>query len=723
MPIEFDYKLERDEGNEVVIFHPDGMKSPLPDLARIIGPNSSGKSTVLNILALGLYGERQVTNEKLREQIAYLRDSKHQKLSFSFTLNCEGIEISASKEKGDKKDIVVSEKVNGKTRLLDDESFLEKYELIYDIPDNPIRRLSELGNGVKRIQQQCMDRISDMALYVGTLLQGITNAEHVRMDKERLEKDISTKEKESLEVENDLKANSLILKPFRVFAYTKLYIKSIDELDACKRYLKAIRQEIKNTKRERGEQSPPDKGRLVAFQNARDLRQAYQEMYDWLIQIFPKEKKHLEVKRKSYDGNFAVEELQKIYEHDIAKGGDIDRYGDLLKAEEEALNRDSRIDVYNFYSQLVNWIRANAKEDFVLPGIGTTLSTLLSSLDHEIKKGKELIQEHTSIHNSLEKMADVRRLGYDLSRDMINMRLSERENSGKRDGVSENDDMAQLEIQKTQLEEKEQKLNRQIDTYLKKCAKLDISEGEIFGNFMAAQQTLDHKYDDIVSSQLEAKVGELESEHATLTARQKLIASQIDANKLALSTVKSQESPPFSENYKQLVGIRDTLTGLQFKFRKYSQFIEIMLRASGRHAGKDSGTPSESNDELSQYSLAVSSYLAHTLGRVRHINKTYELSSVDLLNQKIVTREGKEIRLAEMGTGQSQAAFLVSLLSRPTNRKLIVLFDEVSMLDDSSRNLVFSKIESLYKERKLLAAIIVEPGKELKVLPIQGGGS
>ena len=69
--IEFDYEIERDEGDEIRTYFPDKYTSPLESSTTYIeGPNSSGKSTLLHLIALGFYGlEDEDLARPLREDI------------------------------------------------------------------------------------------------------------------------------------------------------------------------------------------------------------------------------------------------------------------------------------------------------------------------------------------------------------------------------------------------------------------------------------------------------------------------------------------------------------------------------------------------------------------------------------------------------------------------------------------------------------------------------
>ena len=110
--IEYDYIIERDEGNEIKKFRPDKIPKKLENLSYIEGPNSSGKSTLLNIIALGFYGlNNNRLNPALQDKLKNLVNSKHQKLTFSIKIKKKdtSLEITSEKINLDKPDIIVKE--------------------------------------------------------------------------------------------------------------------------------------------------------------------------------------------------------------------------------------------------------------------------------------------------------------------------------------------------------------------------------------------------------------------------------------------------------------------------------------------------------------------------------------------------------------------------------------------------------------------------------------
>ena len=129
----------------------------------------------------------------------------------------------------------------------------------------------------------------------------------------------------------------------------------------------------------------------------------------------------------------------------------------------------------------------------------------------------------------------------------------------------------------------------------------------------------------------------------------------------------------------------------------------------------------DSNEDIqdrNNYFEHVFSYLGKRVGRFRHIDQDYESTKIDLIKKEILTKCGKLIKIADLGTGQSQSAYLKGLLSGNDDRKIIALFDEVAMMDARSLNAVYEKLKELQNKGKLLIGIIIQKAEKLKVNPI-----
>ena len=81
--IKINYQIDRDEGDERVIYRPELLPTEFANVVYIKGPNSSGKSTLLNLIATGFFGQKlseDELDEILRKKISSLLDIEHQNL-------------------------------------------------------------------------------------------------------------------------------------------------------------------------------------------------------------------------------------------------------------------------------------------------------------------------------------------------------------------------------------------------------------------------------------------------------------------------------------------------------------------------------------------------------------------------------------------------------------------------------------------------------------------
>ena len=66
---------------------PNQLPKSLPNLVKVEGPNSSGKSTLLNIIAAAFYGlQNQSIHRSLMQRLRNLVESDHQTVEFSVTI-------------------------------------------------------------------------------------------------------------------------------------------------------------------------------------------------------------------------------------------------------------------------------------------------------------------------------------------------------------------------------------------------------------------------------------------------------------------------------------------------------------------------------------------------------------------------------------------------------------------------------------------------------------
>ena len=176
--LRYDYVIERDEGDITQVYKPHLIPKELADIVYIKGPNSSGKSTLLNFIALGFYGlklREQELNSALREKLENLINSSHQKIKFNIEIENKSLSTKIISKKPDlnSKNFNVKLIQNRKEKPLTQEMFQKEFKLIYDIPNNPLKRLQELlieiksaqifkGNLVTQLKEKLKDSIDEV---------------------------------------------------------------------------------------------------------------------------------------------------------------------------------------------------------------------------------------------------------------------------------------------------------------------------------------------------------------------------------------------------------------------------------------------------------------------------------------------------------------------------------------------------------------------------------
>ena len=145
---------------------------------------------------------------------------------------------------------------------------------------------------------------------------------------------------------------------------------------------------------------------------------------------------------------------------------------------------------------------------------------------------------------------------------------------------------------------------------------------------------------------------------------------------------------------------------MEQKFVNYNKYIADIIN---KKYTKDN------SEEKSKYLAQVSTYLGRRIGYIRYIDNEYTVTSIDMVKEIIITEEGKKIRFVDMGTGQSQSAYLMGKLNTSDDKKIIALFDEVAMMDEKSLKPIFDRLKELYKSDKLLLGIVVQMGQEMNV--------
>ena len=184
----------------------------------------------------------------------------------------------------------------------------------------------------------------------------------------------------------------------------------------------------------------------------------------------------------------------------------------------------------------------------------------------------------------------------------------------------------------------------------------------------------------------------------------------IGQHMLEFRNLENQKPHKF-EKHVEVIGdlLRRTDAISQKILAKYNIKLKKLIK-------KDVKKEQKLNTEELMYYDEVSKYLAQRIGTFRHIDKVYRAKVVDLISGKIFTDDEEIIYITDIGTGQSQSAYILSLLNvKNDGRKIIALFDEIAMMDDSSLKPIYSRLRELHKSNQLLLGILVQRSNKITV--------
>lgn len=700
--IEFDYKIVRNEGDEITTYQPKVPKE-LNDIVLISGPNSSGKSTLLNLFAAGFWGKKNKNiRETLNNRIQALLDSNHQEVSFNIKIKNEKNNLELVAKKDPKKDTIkLSEKKNGKTTPLSYELFSRNYNLIYDIPENPLDRLEELTGELKDIQ-------GHYGRKVGHIFENIRSTiEDLRASKDPKKIDYlkklvkqTTKEIEDLKSDNAKREKEI--KIIRTYFHSRLYVVLYERFNQTD-------IELKGLKRGKREKKRSDRAEENEYRNLKDERVkvlfAAKKLYESIISSFSslgaKTKKNYLDLWKQYD-------LRKILEDDS-------RHYIIFEGIEELLNRineihkaavsEDKLKESKLIRELVDLLDNYTSSNLVIPGLGKTVIELKSLLVNSYKE-----YEHINITNE-----NYERLKNELdelqshSESFIKI-MTEFNSLPSIDLEEEDYEEEKYDQERKRLSTELDDLKTRIEFHRDELIKLGIKEDEIEDKLYELNNTLTVKpykiYDDkSLKHTIDDEKKNLKLDSESIKEKE-FHVKKWGEEIIRLENKEEHKYQHYEDELTQLLNLT-----LQLK-QKLSVIFDEYLKDLKRN------NINNLSQEKKNYYDAIGYYLAKKLEIIRHVDKEYKVKKIDIINKIIETSTNKKIFFTDFGTGQGQSAYLKSLLNTSDKRKMIVLIDEVAMLDTNSLESVLEIIREQYSKGKLIAAIVVQREDKLNVKPI-----
>lgn len=703
MAISFDYTIERDEGDRHVQFRPKQIPNKLETVTLIEGPNSSGKSTVLHLIAAAFYGANlKNLDDGLRAKVKSLIASDHQTATFTVDIESPDgqLKLSARKPDASNPEIIVEELKNGgKRRKLAPDTFEREYRLIYDIPDDPTRRMVQLLDEVDAVGRTYSGPVLALRRRVEEITADIQNSRNPKRIAEL--KVLLDSQKADLENYSQRKAFAaeLVEKLGRLRAIKWLDETSV-ELEKVETLRRATKRSIKREVKVRSAASADfeklrselsDKcGRLD------EIHSSLSAVYDGLTR--KKDKNKVDAWRR-----ISFVQVVSTYELDpnlVPLSTDLrDRINEARS--DPAYGKD--LERAKVYDEMQKALHRFASFTETLPGTDKTVRDLLDALAAENKKHQQSLRFATSFEEAINNLQSMHELLKEVKGLLPKVRAAHKTLAAAGDSQELEEDSEAVE----KLAARKAALEKQLEDASALCIKsgIDLDDLEEAADALESDDAIE-AFRSLTVQQLLEAINDHAADRDAAATKVSNLTRTVYHTEQEYERLNKKAPHPYESRIAELDAIK-----------KACQRIEVSLESKFPQYGKALRklAPLPNDPPAKAYAEAIGKYIASRIGKVRHVDGVYDVAHVDLLAGVLITREKRRIHLADMGTGQSMSAYLLALLSADDRRPVIALFDEVAMMDESSLQPVLTRMTEMRDQGKLLAGLVVQRADTVSV--------
>ena len=717
--LDVDYELKRQEGvGHERVFHVDeGLKMINSNAVYIEAPNAQGKSTFLNILAIAFYGDRleetdSRISQSLRSDIKYMTARENQNYTFRVVITSKdgSIQLISTKDNPNSDDIEVKEIINGKEKYLPVSTFKDEYFLIYDIPEDPLNRITEILSGVKYQQILYKNKVAKFKQYLDEVKQGIALSRN-DAEIEQKRRLISEYKENCEKLKNNIDRNNdeiRIIESFLALREFKRYVElSFSYAESIKRISKTEGNFQTNVKRFNTRYD--NKYREVC-EKITELNRVISEVTFKIDSLFID---------RNYDE--IRDHIKTIKDADICVG-DYQINKKILteiqyfKKKLSVFLKDRQIKesgiIGSFYDEMINILDQYKSIEITLPGTEKSINELIILLSEEYNKNSKYKLIFDELNECIKKLDYLIGEVNKLPKELTTLRMLH----NKKEKLSSTQiDEKQLN---TEIDDLGGKLNtnlEKVEIYKKMAAKHEISIDEKSNLYEIEEfknKIIKHNKEFIEIFQLdemlilsETKLRETNIEEFNKKLLSiKDVVSQYE-NKLA---DLENRKPHKYQNYSQKINeLSNSCDALERKLIEYERIIQDIAN----------GTKLSSEIEI-DYNDEISHFFAKNIPEFPYINEFIKPIKVDFLNKVIILDNERKIDMKDISTGQSMSMYVQALLNRPQDdkRKMIVIFDEVATMDSNSLRPIQKILKKHIEQNKVIVSIFAKAvDRELKV--------
>ena len=635
------------------------------------GSNGLGKSTMMQILALGMFGlNSEELSLEIKNKMKRLIAEDTKEFSFLFDIFSidKKIEINASLKNKNIDGLRVL--VNG--RPFNKTAFADQFQLIFDVPDEITKKLNSSLVVVKR-------DLEDYINYTKTFLNEIQaqydiiiayerRTERLRVLEKRLKEQVSESENyvqrlKSVAEDYTKLRKSYVVKKFNEWDYQiELLSHQIEELE--KRVDPRI-QKSKQTKFSNSKQNFVDSLNDIKFK----LNEVGKSIGEIDILKNSVELKSLINGIKRYNGPDDFSE--SFFNRNISSLITISN-----RLADDGRNKPTKDE--NELELLENIIGVLKKYVTINPEIPGTNGKSLNQFLSDLESRKTLLSEKLSEKKRfllLEKNVS------DLKNGFVDLRTK-----WKRISSIEEENQEDSEKLKVKLNEL---LSKRLDLHKKQLEILDE-----YNSMSDSERLID--YDLVDEKEYEAA----NSEYEELKKKIEEVTDKIKITKSLLEEHNGTSVNPPKYTKETLDHLEKLASSIQMKLNDWWQIFRNM---SGASILDKSSIPTSA---VAFYD-ALGKYLANIIEFVFDGNRRWGLKKIDLIKETFIVEDGFPITFNDISTGfNALNSLLAKIKQKYGGRKKILLLDEIGIMDEKNINILLTEIKRQVRGGEVIFAAL-----------------
>ncbi len=381
---------------------------------------------------------------------------------------------------------------------------------------------------------------------------------------------------------------------------------------------------------------------------------------------------------------------------------------EVLGAEIEKMKKERSFQDASVWEKVFQSLKEFEDSGLEIPQLKVTIGEFVRILKEENKKSFVLVQGYQARNQVIDLLKDLRTTGDELQ--IAQKQYKQESNVGEQLSEGAIDKFHEQKRQIRKMESDLEVMAAKCEDYFRRCLSINIDEKKLEGKTLrellreTPKNEQIEQYLSLGEKQVIDEIKRLEDEIVEKRGEQSGLCIFIAKYEKELHDMEKVEPHKFEAYLDQLNELHRKTTTISSRIlSEYNTNLSNLM--NDKREAKDE---SARNENKRKYYDEVSKYLAHRLGSFRHIDKIYKAKIVDLISGAIVADNDEVILLTDMGTGQTQSAYILSMLninSKNDPRKIIALFDEIAMMDDNSLEPICSRMKELYEENRLLLGI------------------